>query len=67
MQNSMTEQQAKDVFARQLKELSRQGAAPDSESRLQAIFARSEDACREQETRLATEAALQPASDPPSS
>ncbi|WP_237480550.1 hypothetical protein [Lichenibacterium dinghuense] len=52
-QKPTTEDQAKDLFVRQLNDLRRRGAAPDSEARLAAIFARNEAACREQETRLA--------------
>lgn len=48
-----TEDQARELFVRQLNDLRRRGAAPDSEARLAAIFARSEAACREQEARLA--------------
>jgi hypothetical protein len=59
MQRPTTEDQAKDLFVRQLNDLRRRGAAPDSEARLAAIFAKSEAACREQEARLTDDDATQ--------
>ena len=52
MQKPTTEDQARDLFVRQLNDLRRRGAAPDSKAQLAAIFVRSEAACREQEARL---------------
>lgn len=52
-QRPVTEDQARDLFVRQLEALSRMGAAPESQARLAAIFAKSEDACREQENEFA--------------
>lgn len=51
--NPTTEKQAEALFVRQLNDLRRRGAAPDSEAGLAAIFARSEAACSEQAARLA--------------
>ena len=51
-QRPLTEDQAKDLFVRQIDDLRRRGAAPASKARLAAIFARNEAACREQEGRL---------------
>ena len=62
-----TEDQAKDLFVRQLNDLRRRGAAPESEARLAAIFARSEAACREQEARLMQDDEAQHAPTPPAS
>lgn len=50
-----TEEQARDLFARQIEALRRMGPAPDSQARLAAIFAKSEEACRAQEAELAVE------------
>ncbi len=64
-QNPLTEEQAKDLFVRQLKELSRTGVDPDSQARLANIFKKSEAACREQEAGLAMNEKSQIRSAPP--
>ncbi len=55
-QRPMTEEQAKDLFVRQLKDLGRRGAAPGSRARMAAVFAKHEAACREEDRRLEAEA-----------
>lgn len=64
-QDSDAELKAQDLFVRQLSDLSRKGADPNSTARLQEIFARSEAACRDQEERLASERFMRPVSETP--
>ncbi len=51
-QRPMTEEQAKDLFVRQLKDLGRPGAAPSSQARMAGILAKHEAACRREDSRL---------------
>ena len=64
-QRPLTEDQAKDLFARQINAPRRRGAAPASTARLAAVFARHEAACREQEGRLVDDEPAQSAPNPP--